>query len=557
MMNKKETNNATDFVASPPNIEEIEKRIKKQKIVMQSVLVAVFLIAGLWFATHQNPEVDYIGGNVLHVPNGEGSQGRNWVIPPWRNANFVNSLIFSTLFVTDSSYTEVNSGIAEKYTVSDDGLTYVITIGSDYYWSDGEPVTVDDVMFSIEGFMCCEMVNSYLSSAFNNIEGATDFGEGKSNSISGLSSNGNEITIQLEEPQSTFPLMLTQFVPMPKHILGDEDMSTLTSDLEFYFDLNPVTNGLFMLDSFNEDGNLILSQNPHNPHLTSDIESVVLYFDADKADVDYYGTTDPTKMVSYRSMKGYEEYMVDVYFYRYFLFNLHGGDTGVENTVIQDVRVRQAIYHALDVETLFNDVYFSKGNLVHGGSLTLADEVYEYNPEKSKQLLEEAGYDFSRPFHVMYYSGDTSSRIFLEKVQSYLEAVGLTVKLTKAEVSAELYDEASYDMMMKNLSAFNTQDWYSEYLSTSANMSKVFSKDGEFDDLFEELNATTDIDSFNKVLQELVDLEQELLYKMPMFLIGEAIYINETRLSLPDDMVFGNTRYFSDLRLDEWSIKQG
>lgn len=187
--------------------------------------------------------------------------------------------------------------------------------------------------------------------------------------------------------------------------------------------------------------------------------------------------------------------------------------------------------------------------------MELSQQLFEYNPTKARKLLEEAGYDFDHTFTIAYYSGDTSTRIMLETIAGYLEDIGMTVALEYSS-AAQLYDFPTYDMLLKNLSALNTEDWYNEYLASNPNLSQLLGREGVFDDLIIELTSTTDSVKYMEIMQELVDLEQELLYKMPMFLLTDAVYINSNRVSVPEDIVFGNTRYRSDVRLDEWYVKK-
>lgn len=559
---KKDTtpNNELDIVyGQATDIDAIQIKLKKQKRKMQGIFLGLFLCLGLWYLVNQQNQLtkqDYIGENIIRIRNDNGAaEGDIVICNPWRNASFSEMLLFRSLFLVDSSYTTISPSLAEKYEILEDGVTYVITMRENQFWSDGTPITVDDVLFSFEGFLSCTSVNSNLSAAFNRIVGATDYTEGRADSISGITVEGNTISITLDAPNSNFALMLTQFVPLPKHILEDTDVSTLTTGHDFFVNTNPICSGEFSLERIDENNNAIFGKNPYYTDPVSDIDTVMVCWDYDNVTIDYEATTDPTKMVSYRSMKGFVEYPIDVYYYRYFIFNLAGGDEGEENEAMEDVRVRQAIYHAIDVETLAKEIYFGKTNMIYGGSLTVAEEYCEYNPEKAKELLEEAGYDFSQTFTIAYYSGDTSSRIFIERIAEYLEEIGMKVELFKA-TAAELYENPTYDMLLKNLSALNTEDWYNEYLSTNANLSQLLGREGEFDELVAELTSTTNSEEYNALIEELVALEQELLYKMPMFLLSDAAYINSNRLSVPDGITFGNTRYRSDIRFDEWYVKK-
>lgn len=537
----------------------IQKKLKQQKLLTKSILIGIFLVIGGIIFFQKNYEIakqDYIGGNLIRIGNDNGSaSGDIAVCNPWRNASFLEMLLFQSLFIADSTYTKINPGLAESYVISEDNVTYTITMRDDQFWSDGTQITAQDVLFSFEGFLRCDNKNSSIAAAFNHIEGAADYASGNANSISGIEVNGSVISIKLTNPYSNFALILTQFVPLPKHILENEDITQITTEHPFFINNNPVCSGEYFVESVDSDNNLIVSKNPHYTNPVSDIDTIMVCWDYENVTIDYYTTTDPSKMVSYFSMKNFTEYPVDVYYYRYFIFNLAGGDDGETNEIMQDLRVRQAIYHAIDVETLANEIYFGKTNLVYGGSLILAEEYCLYDPSKAKLLLEEAQYDFTRPFKISYYSGDTSSRIFVERIAHYLEEIGLTVELHKASAT-ELYAQPDYDMLLKNLSSLNTEDWYNEYLSTNSNISQLLGKEGIFDPLVGQLTSTTDSEQYDKVLQDLVDLEQSLLYKMPMFLLSDAAYVNTSRLSVPDDMSFGNTRYRSDIRFDEWFIKK-
>lgn len=58
--------------------------------------------------------------------------------------------VLETLVEIDPETGEIVPGLAESWTVSDDGLTYVFTIREGATFSDGTPVTADDVVFSID-----------------------------------------------------------------------------------------------------------------------------------------------------------------------------------------------------------------------------------------------------------------------------------------------------------------------------------------------------------------------------------------------------------------------
>lgn len=531
------------------------KSNNKKPIIITLILVLALVLA-MTLLYVSKPLGEYIEGNVLKLPATVTTMSETQPIGnPWKNSSISGQFVFRALFSTDSTLTQVNPDLCSDYKTLNDGLTYVINLKDNLFWSDGTPLTLDDVVFSIEAFMKCADVNPSISAAFNKIEGVSDYVAEKSDSISGLTVNGNQLTINLEHQYNNFMLMLTQFVPLPKHILFDEDWSTLTNGVqEFFINENPVGNGMYKSNGLDDDYNLVLTKNPYYEGNPPNIDTVILYWDFQNMDLDFFHTTDVTQIVNYRALKNFQEYLVNVYFYRYFLFNLTGG-VEYDNEIIQDVRVRQAIAHAIDQQVLLNDVYYNAGKILYSGHVYDNNQEYEYNPEKARQLLEEADYDFDRPLVITYYYSDATSYLFLERVAQYLNAVGLKVDLLKSNGSEDLYELCQYDIMLKGLSSFNTEDWYNEYLSTSLVMHNFF-KTTQFDDLVNKFNSVSSDSEYESTLKELVSLEQDLLYKLPLFTLHQAVYINTSRLQVPADIVFGNTRYMNNLRIDEWQIKR-
>lgn len=115
------------------------------------------------------------------------------------------------------------------------------------------------------------------------------------------------------------------------------------------------------------------------------------------------------------------------------------------DTPLQDVRVRQAIAHAVDVEAIVDTVYMGVGEQMAGPINELVfgynDELepYEYNIETAKDLLAEAGYP-DGDFTLSLYVGDNSQeRIRVSQViAEALAKVGITVEVSQMEWGAYL-----------------------------------------------------------------------------------------------------------------------
>ncbi len=533
----------------------IERRAEESRLQNRRFAFGLSALAALLICLYVHfiyQDLDYIGGNVLYLSTDdlEATTVDDILVPsPWKNASLSTMLLYRSLFQADATLMEISPDLAKSHKISQDGMTYTITMNNNLYWSDGVELTGEDVVFSIESFLLCENVNVYLSTALQTIHGTEAWRNGESDSLAGLTWEGNVITIELDYPYSGFLQALAQFVPLPKHILSDLDPRTFISNIAYYH--QPVCSGMYMVE-VNEDYTLV--KNPYYNGAESDIDTIVFLSDYSPLDLDFYCTNAISEMVNYRSIRGFEEYPVDLYFYRYFIFNMEGIPGQAENP-LEDERVRIAIFHALDRPSLLDSIYFNTGNLITSGLIESdwQDFYYEYNPEKARALLEEAEYDFDRPFTLMYYYNDSTSEMFMEEVKKYLEAVGLTVKVMRSTSNYSLYDTRPYDMMLKGLSSFNYEGWYNEFSSSTVTLHKVFGTDA-FDDLLKVLNTTTDERIYAQTLEDLKELEQKMLYKLPLFTLKQGAYVNSNRLSVPSNMDFGNSLFRYDLRFDEWSI---
>lgn len=477
---------------------------------------------------------------------------------PWRTISFLSSRMYRNLFIANAGEIEVEPDLAESYSVSEDGLVYEIILKDKLLWSDGEVLDLDDVVFSIESFLLlaeAETVGNIFLTAFSDIIGYEEFIANPNNGLSGLEVDGNKITIVLNNPNNLFPAVLSQFVILPEHAFeGVDPINLFKTDLEYWDD--PICSGMYKLGEHVEGEYIKLVYNEnHNGSTDPYINSIMLRDDYEYEELDYYETNDVSLILDYRAMSNQTEYDANSIFYRYFVFNIDKG--GEEDPVLGDIRVRQAFMHALDREEIVKNVYYGIGDINNTSAIQEYDNPiefdYSYDPEKAKQLLEEAEYDFNRPVTLLYYYSDDISIKFMEECGKYLEAIGLTVDIFKGN----LYNEASdyYDMGLKGLPVFSIEDWYNEYLSSSQFYQDIYGdyNGPAFDQLVIDLKQAKTVEERNEILAELQALEYELLYKMPVFIMGHKVYINNN-IELPSGVEFGDSKYRYHLNFENWKV---
>lgn len=106
---------------------------------------------------------------------------------------------------------------------------------------------------------------------------------------------------------------------------------------------------------------------------------------------------------------------------------------------LSDVRVRQAFYHAIDREAIVEALYGGAAEVVNSifqNPIYLPDDLYnyEYDPNKARQLLAQAGWDASQTFELVTYYTDPLSQDVLAAIQGYLADVGINIETRVVDI---------------------------------------------------------------------------------------------------------------------------
>ena len=108
-------------------------------------------------------------------------------------------------------------------------------------------------------------------------------------------------------------------------------------------------------------------------------------------------------------------------------------------------------------------------------------------------------------------------------------------------------------MGFKGKSAFSIDEWYTEYMSTDGLFANIFGGDTAFDELVAQLSKAVKEEDRNAVLKQLQDLEQEKLYKVPLFTVGNYVFTN-SNVKIPEGVTFCNPLYSCDLDFANWEM---
>lgn len=503
-------------------------------------------------------KVFYLSGNLT----GTGDR----VPYVWQDGDgLVPYMLFRTLLMADSKYESTTPDLAKEWKKSDDGKTYEFTLKDDVKWSDGQALTAADVEFSVRLALKASVINGIFPAAFLKVEGAKDFKEDKADKVSGITVEGNKVTFKLTAPVGNFEQIMAQFYILPKHKLESENPLELNNSK---FWNSPVTSGMYKVKEVSAGNFIEYDRNENYEKAKPKFDKVVYNYISDPVlalqdgKSYFYTTNKPQEISQLDTVSSLTKKPIDILFYRYFIVNLAGID-GKGNSALANPKVREAILYAINREELSKSIFPEISEVNNTGVPTALEAYlktankYEYNPEKAKQLLKEANYDASKPLVLTYYYKDQASQDFMQAVSYQLDQVGIKNEVTQitSDATTGLFKTRKYDLGYKGLSSFGYESWYGEYASTNTNFNNITNGDTSFDELTKKLTEASDVKERNAILADLQKLEQEKLLKLNLFTFKNFLYLNTEKVSIPDDVQFGNPFYKFDYKFETWDAK--
>jgi len=431
----------------------IQRRSSYSTLIVLS-LVAVLLLAGCGGEptavsptdAATAPAEQPAAAEAAHVETLRLPGGGYWGHPsPFgfnRGPGFVRaSLIFDTLVWRDAGG-ETIPWLASDWSLSDDGLTWTFTLRDGVRWHDGQPLTADDVAFSLEYYLA-HPGTAWFMAQVEAIESASVVGE-------------NQVAVKLARPFAPFLQTVAEALFIfPRHIWQDvADPQVLTEPAAF------VGSSAYKLAEFSqEEGTYLFEANPDFflgvPYVrriefvpTSD--NILALSNGDVHAFDQFGGVTDEMLAPFRQAP-FEIGEAPGEWGMFLYFNLE------RETALQDLRVRRAITHAVDRQAMVERVLFGFGDPGNPGYLPPANPFY--NPDvtdyaldldEARALLQEAGYD-GTPLRLIY-SPDwimASPRV-VEMVQAGLSEAGIAleaVAMDQATIDAAAR-EGSYDLLL-------------------------------------------------------------------------------------------------------------
>lgn len=388
----------------------------------------------------------------------------------------VSKLLFSSLFRYDDTGA-LSGDLATGYQVDGTGRNYTVSLHKKAYWHDGKPVTVDDILFTIETIKKPSS-GAVQSASWKGIE----------------AKRINDVTIMFTLPAAyaPFPHALT-FPVLPKHLLADTPANLLR---ESRFSVAPVGSGPF---SF-----VLLQRVKGDQHSAVHLARNATYHGGasklERFQVHAYETTDllrdafkqqavnaasgiaASDMTAVSGDGRVATHAVPLNSAVYAIFNTSSG-------ILKDTQVRQAVQAGTQVDKVLQQLPYRPQRLdlpFIPAQVKGAQDIkpVAHNQQAAKELLDKAGWQMSGSVRKkgeesltlrMAHIKDGEYKVVAEQLAEQWKQLGIEVQLREIDTSDPTQNFAStvlqprdYDVLLHELSLGADPDVYAYWHSTQA-----------------------------------------------------------------------------------------
>ena len=351
---------------------------------------------------------------------------------------YATGLMFLPLMELDA---DLNfEGMLADSITTEDNKNFIVHIDDAATWSDGTPVTADDVVYT--ALRLASPVIGNTAMMYYVFEGVGDDGfvEEGAESIDGIQKVDDktvQFTTKEEMPITTFENSYARYLlTLPKHVIeqySEEELSTAD-----WFNHPDVVSGPFIVTDFDVDHYISYEANkdywkgaPKIDKLNIKIvDGSQLYAGLQSGEIDItQQTMSDIPQEDYESVEALDNVEI-----------VYGSPVTNQSVFIQtknvpDVKVRQAMLYAIDRQQILEELLNGHGEIVDG-FLSSASPFYDdsltpvsYDPEKAKALLEEAGWDGSQTIRFYVNSGDSTFVNAASIIAAEWAAVGIKAEI--------------------------------------------------------------------------------------------------------------------------------
>ncbi|PKN53627.1 MAG: peptide-binding protein [Deltaproteobacteria bacterium HGW-Deltaproteobacteria-13] len=428
----------------------------------------------------------------------------------------IAGMVYNGLIKYDKDMNIVGD-LAESWEISPNGLVITFHLRKGVKWHDGHPFTSADVLYTYQVTVDPKTPTAY----------AGDFLKVKKAEAL------DDYTFRVTYPKPFAPALISWSSSiLPRHLLSGKDITK--SELSRH----PVGTGPYKFKEWVSGQKIVLVSNPDyfegQPYIDGRITRIIpdaatMFLELRAQNIGMMGLTplQYTRQTENNLFKNnFNKYRYLSFAYTYLGYNL-------KNPLFTDKRVRQAISYAINKDEIISGVLLNLGKPANGpykpGTWAYNDKVkmYNYNPQKARDLLREAGWTKinsegvlekdGKPFvfEIVTNQGNETRQKCAEIIQRQLKEVGIVVKIRILEWSAFVTDfinKRRFDSVIMGWTIPLDPDAYDVWHSSKTapeELNFISYKNPEVDEMLEKGRSTFDqkerkkyYDRFQEILAE-------------------------------------------------------
>ncbi|HRR34223.1 MAG TPA: extracellular solute-binding protein [Kiritimatiellia bacterium] len=435
----------------------------------------------------------------------------------------VFGMMYETLLGVDPLTTEFVPYLAKRWTISDDKLTYTFELDETAMWSDGRPVTAEDVKWTFDQVMDPR----HATGASKVMLGVFDSPE-----ILGP----RTVRFRAKESHWRNLSALGLFEILPKHAFGGQDFNRLDLD-------SPVVSGPYVLSAVKEQIEIRLQRRRDwwagsKPSMrnTMNFDTIVFrYFSSNENAFEAFkkGLVDVYAVYTARiwanetiGEKFDKNWIVKRRVKNHDPIGFQGFAMNMRRPPFDDLRVRKAMAHLVDRETMIRTMMFGAYFLhrsyvedLYDADHPCANEMFSFDIARAKELLREAGYTANpqagilekqgKPLAFRFLTRDGGTDKFLALCSAAFREVGVSMTIERKDFASWMrdMDAFNFDMTWAAWGGSLFRDPESMWLSSEADRPSGNNitgfKDPQVDALIERQKTLFSITERNAICREI------------------------------------------------------
>lgn len=398
------------------------------------------------------------GKKIINVGVTYSPNSINPLAPVGVVSTYVAELMFQPLVEIDENM-KFQPMLADSITTNDN-VTFTINLNKNAKWTDGKPVTVDDVIYTIR-LIANKKVAASGAFQYNIFKGFDDSGyvdDGVTDvpGIKKIDDHTMQLITKAPISLNVFDDSIARYLmAIPQHVLKDTAAENITKSA--FFQKPTVTDGPFKILNYDRDHYVQMTANKNyfkgapkidqlnfkvmqGTEIAARLQSGEIDMNIPSFGVIPVEDFDKVKGLS-NITTNLEKPVANEYMY-------------INEKSVPDVRTRQAIVYAINRKQIVKNLLKGNGEVIDGYFTSYSPyfdktlKPAEYNVDKAKQLIKESGWDSSKTLTVNVLSGDSTLEQAANVVAANLKEIGFNVKIQMTDIATlvDKLDKKDYEI---------------------------------------------------------------------------------------------------------------